>query len=229
MSFRAKVGLFHEICLSAKVRASYSVLVSPTHFRFAMARTKNVARKAPARKGNRLNSSQYIGRNSRGKALPSQPRKKAVTNERKPYRLKPGTKALREIRLYQGKEVAYIDPYDPRCVRYSHFGHPPTSNKKVDLLIPKLSFQRLVREIAQDIKSDIRVTVDALEALQTAAEAHLVQVFRDSYLLSLFADRTTMLPKDMQLAVSLRRDRIERWYDTFVTEEKKMKGYRFLD
>merc|ERR1712072_220906 len=48
---------------------------------------------------------------------------------KKPHRYKPGTVALREIRRYQ---------------------------KSTELLIRKLPFQRLVREIAQDFKTDLR-------------------------------------------------------------------------
>ena len=48
---------------------------------------------------------------------------------KKPHRYRPGTVALREIRRYQ---------------------------KSTELLIRKLPFQRLVREIAQDFKTDLR-------------------------------------------------------------------------
>lgn len=61
----------------------------------------------------------------------------------------PGTVALREIRKYQ---------------------------KSTDLLIRKLPFQRLVREIAQDFKNDLRFQSTAILALQEAAEAYLVRV-----------------------------------------------------
>jgi histone H3 len=49
----------------------------------------------------------------------------AAGGVKKPHRFRPGTVALREIRKYQ---------------------------KSTDLLIRKLPFQRLVREIAQDFK-----------------------------------------------------------------------------
>jgi hypothetical protein len=53
----------------------------------------------------------------------------ATGGVKKPHRYRPGTVALREIRRYQ---------------------------KSTDLLIRKLPFQRLVREIAQDFKTDLR-------------------------------------------------------------------------
>lgn len=58
---------------------------------------------------------------------------------KKPHRYKPGTVALREIRRYQ---------------------------KSTELLIRKLPFQRLVREIAQDFKTDLRFQSAAIGALQ---------------------------------------------------------------
>ncbi|KAF2310065.1 hypothetical protein GH714_006404 [Hevea brasiliensis] len=66
---------------------------------------------------------------------------------KKPHRYRPGTVALREIRKYQ---------------------------KSTELLIRKLPFQRLVREIAQDFKTDLRFQSHAVLALQEAAEAYLV-------------------------------------------------------
>lgn len=58
---------------------------------------------------------------------------------KKPHRFRPGTVALREIRRYQ---------------------------KSTELLIRKLPFQRLVREIAQDYKTDLRFQASAIAALQ---------------------------------------------------------------
>jgi histone H3 len=49
--------------------------------------------------------------------------------------------------------------------------------KSTDLLIPKLAFSRLVREIASEISSDLRFQSGALGALQEAAEAYLVMEF----------------------------------------------------
>ena len=62
---------------------------------------------------------------------------------KKPHRFRPGTVALREIRRYQ---------------------------KSTELLIRKLPFQRLVREIAQDFKTDLRFQSSAVMALQEACE-----------------------------------------------------------
>ncbi|CAE6098305.1 unnamed protein product [Arabidopsis arenosa] len=100
---------------------------------------------------------------------------------KKPYRYKPGTVALREIRKYQ---------------------------KTTDLVIRKLPFQRLVKEIAQSLKADLRFQAGAVSALQEAAEAFMVGMFEDSNLCALHAKRSTIMPKDIQLAKRLRGDRV---------------------
>jgi len=98
----------------------------------------------------------------------------------KKHRYRPGTLALREIRRYQ---------------------------KDTSLLIRKLPFQRLVREIAGYIKSDLRFQSTAILALQEAAEAYLVGVFEDTNLCAIHAKRVTITPKDMQLARRIRGER----------------------
>ncbi len=92
-------------------------------------------------------------------------------------RFRPGTVALREIRKYQ---------------------------KSVDLLIRKLPFQRLVREVAQDFKNDLRFQTSALRALQEASEAFLVGMFEDANLIAIHSKRVTLMAKDMMLAKRIR-------------------------
>ena len=99
---------------------------------------------------------------------------------KKPHRFRPGTVALREIRRYQ---------------------------KSTELLIRRLPFQRLVREIAQDYKTDLRFQSSAIAALQEAAEAYLVGLFEDSNLCAIHAKRVTIMPKDIQLARRIRGER----------------------
>jgi histone H3/H4 len=57
------------------------------------------------------------------------------------------------------------------------------------------SFQRLVREIAQDFKTDLRFQSSAVMALQEAAEAYLVSLFEDTNLAAIHAKRVTIQPK----------------------------------
>merc|ERR1711934_958485 len=92
---------------------------------------------------------------------------------KKAHRFRPGTVALRHIRKYQ---------------------------KSTELLIRKLPFQRLVRYIANDSKTDLRFQSSAVLALQEAAEAYMVGLFEDTNLCAIHAKRVTIMPKDIQLA-----------------------------
>ena len=99
----------------------------------------------------------------------------ATGGVKKPHRYRPGTVALREIRRYQ---------------------------KSTELLIRKLPFQRLVREIAQDFKTDLRFQSSAIMALQEASEAYLVGLFEDTNLCAIHAKRVTIMVKDMDDALA---------------------------
>ena len=79
--------------------------------------------------------------------------------------------------------------------------------KTTELLIRRAPFQRLVREIADDFKTDLCFQAQAVEALQEACEAYLVSLFEDSNLCSIHARRVTIFPKDIQLARRLRGER----------------------
>ena len=68
-------------------------------------------------------------------------------------------------------------------------------------------FFRLVREIAQDVKKEMRFQANALEALHCAAEHYLVGLFEDTNLCALHAKRVTIMPKDIQLARRIRGER----------------------
>lgn len=108
------------------------------------------------------------------------PRPKGVAVPKK--RARNGMKALQEIRQHQ---------------------------KTTHLLIRKAPFQRLVREILQEVTpagSNYRLQSVALLALQEAAEHHLTGVFDDSQLLAIHAKRITIFPRDMKLAMRIRRE-----------------------
>merc|ERR1712107_321847 len=104
----------------------------------------------------------------------------ATGGVKKPHRYRPGTVALREIRRYQ---------------------------KSTELLLRKLPFQRLVREIAQDFKTDLRFQSSAVMALQEASEAYLVGLMEDTNLCAIHAKRVTIMPRDIQLARRIRGER----------------------
>ena len=101
----------------------------------------------------------------------------AMGGLKKPHRFRPGTVAIREIKRYQ---------------------------KSTELLIKRLPFQRLVKEIAQNFKSDLRFQASAVVALQEATESYMVSLFQDTNLCAIHAKRVTIMPKDMQLAKRIR-------------------------
>lgn len=76
--------------------------------------------------------------------------------------------------------------------------------KSTELLIRKLPFQRLVREIAQEFKFDLRFQSHAILALQEASECYIVGLFEDTNLCAIHAKRVTIMPKDIQLARRIR-------------------------
>ncbi|QRW16495.1 Core histone H2A/H2B/H3/H4 [Rhizoctonia solani] len=104
---------------------------------------------------------------------------------KKKRRYRPGVLALREIRRYQ---------------------------KSTDLLIAKLPFSRVVREVAQDMTTQagggypagLRWQSSALLALQEATEAYLVHLFEDTNLCAIHAKRVTIMQRDIQLARRIR-------------------------
>jgi histone H3 len=77
------------------------------------------------------------------------------------------------------------------------------------MLIRKLPFQRLVREIAHDIKPELRFQSSVIGAIQEAAEAYLVSIFEDTNLCAIHAKRVTIQSKDIQLARCLRGENID--------------------
>ncbi|KUJ19812.1 histone H3 [Mollisia scopiformis] len=99
---------------------------------------------------------------------------------RRKRRYKPGTRALQEIRKLQ---------------------------RSTDLLLLKLPFSRLVREIALTLRpagAGMRWQSQAIQALQEASEAFLVHLFEDTNLCALHAKRVTIMQKDIQLARRIR-------------------------
>ncbi|POW17065.1 hypothetical protein PSTT_00907 [Puccinia striiformis] len=121
----------------------------------------------------------------------------ATGGVKKPHRYKPGTVALREIRRYQKSTELLI--------RKLPFQPPEAQLTITTQLLNR--FQRLVREIAQDFKTDLRFQSSAIGALQESAEAYLVSLFEDTNLAAIHAKRVTIQPKDIQLARRLRGER----------------------
>ena len=123
---------------------------------------------------------QHAGRSTGGKAPRGQYRTKHGLKMglsergrvRKPHRFRPGTVTLREIRKYQ---------------------------KSTDLLIRKLPFQRLLKEVAGKLCPTLRFQSTAILALQEASESFLVTMFEDVNVCALHAGRVTIQVKDIWL------------------------------
>lgn len=145
--------------------------------------------KTPA--GSRLKKTTTVAKKStketNGKTMATPQAKKSATlppnsgGIRKPHRFRPGTVALREIRKYQ---------------------------KRTNLLIPKMPFSRLVRDLVveMDPEGKTRFTPDALGALQEAVEAYAVSRIGGAQDCCEHAKRVTLMPHDLLLAVQLKED-----------------------
>ncbi|XP_012702890.1 histone H3-like centromeric protein CSE4 [Setaria italica] len=178
------VGLFEDTNLCA-IHAK-RVTIMPKDIQLAR-RIRGERASQPPRPAPMARTKQTARKSTGGKAPRKQLATKAARKSapatggvKKPHRFRPGTVALREIRKYQ---------------------------KSTELLIRKLPFQRLVREIAQDFKTDLRFQSSAVAALQEAAEAYLVGLFEDTNLCAIHAKRVTIMPKDIQLARRIRGER----------------------
>ena len=146
-----------------------------------MARTKQTARKNTGAKAPRKHLANKAARKTATASVATSSSTHASNGGvKKPHRYRPGTVALREIRKYQ---------------------------KSTELLIRKLPFQRLVREIASEYKNDLRFQSCAVLALQEAAESYLIGLFEDTNLCAIHGKRVTIMPKDMQLARRIRGER----------------------
>ena len=102
--------------------------------------------------------------------------RKDMRKKLKPYHYRPGTMALHEIQRYQ---------------------------ETTDLLIRKLPFQRLMREIVHKFKPNLHFLANAIMALQEAAESYLVWLMEDTNLCAIHTKHVTIMPKDIQLACQI--------------------------
>lgn len=148
-----------------------------------MARTKTTARKSTA--GVKKPRKEIINAKTAKKTANNpEPARRRVENSgvKKSSRYRPGTVALREIRKYQ---------------------------RSTDLLIRKLPFQKLVKDIAHSMMPDCRFQASSLLALQEACEAYLVGLFEDTNQCAIHARRVTIMVRDMQLARRIRGEKLD--------------------
>ncbi|KIV80462.1 hypothetical protein PV11_07960 [Exophiala sideris] len=143
-----------------------------------MARTQATAKKSTPGRPPKHGLKAKVARKAPTSASRTKAKWPARTKKSGANRYKRDTVALREIRRYQ-----------------MHAG----------LLIGKKPFHRLVREISQDYKSDLRFQTSAMGALQESAEAYIVSMFEDTNLCAIHAKRDKIKAVDMQRALNLRR------------------------
>ncbi len=146
-----------------------------------MARTKTTARKSSV--GLKKPRKEIINAKTAKKTAGVEQKKRFESSGvKKSSRYRPGTIALREIRRYQ---------------------------KSTELLIRRLPFQKLVKEIAHTHMPDVRFQASSLMALQEASEAYLVGLFEDTNQCAIHARRVTIMVRDMQLARRIRGERFD--------------------
>ena len=118
----------------------------------------------------KFSSADSMGNRLMARKHPRKPKGKV----KKPFRYRPGTVALRQIRKYQSS---------------------------TELLIRKLPFQRLVKEVCRDLfnNDDYRFQSTAVLALQEAAENFLVSMFDDVNCIAIHCKRVTIQKRDIQI------------------------------
>ena len=116
----------------------------------------------------------FSSRKSLGDGKTPRSRKPPRGRVKKPYRYRPGTVALKQIRKYQ---------------------------KSTELLIRKLPFQRLVKEVVHQLfkTESYRFQSTAILALQEASESFLVTMFEQVNYIAIHGRRVTIMPKDIML------------------------------
>lgn len=146
-----------------------------------MARVKQTTKPAPST-GNAPAKSALAKNSAKGQEAGAKMNASALATKKRTTR--PGAAAIREIKKYQ---------------------------KSTELLLRKLPFQRLVREVlnGDDRANEFRFQSQALLALQEATEAYIVGLFEDTNLCAIHAKRVTIMKKDMQLAIRIRGERRE--------------------
>ena len=138
----------------------------------------------------KVTARKFLGNHNPTKKLTPPPTKRRMGgtppqgNVMKKRRYRPGTVSLREIRKYQ---------------------------TSTDLLIPKLAFQRLVKEMIQDEcrERDIptkKIQSPAILTLQCVCEDYVTELFNMSQRTAIHAKRITVIPDDIKIVMDLRGD-----------------------
>ena len=111
---------------------------------------------------------------------PAPKKKNDDGEEKRAHRFRPGTRTRQHIR-YQQK--------NSDCLAFR-----------------KLSFERLVREVAQEYIEDVNFAKLVFPTIQLVIETHLTRFFEKAGLCVKHADRTTLTTKDVQLVRRVSED-----------------------
>lgn len=107
------------------------------------------------------------------------PKKKKVEGVKKKHKWHPGTQAVREIRRFQSR---------------------------TDQLVPRAVVERLLREIAQELKEGVRFSKPAIDALHEISEVYVTGLLKDANDVAVKSGQVTLLHRHMEIALMLRKD-----------------------
>jgi histone H3/H4 len=160
-----------------------------------MSRIKNVPRKSNAAVSRKVSPFPKIKTKQKSVTSFGIPHLKALKNHHArniPHA--PGVPHLKKSTVFRRGTVALLE------VR--------AYQRTTDLLIQKLPFQNLVKEVALKSKMIVRFQVSAVLALHEAAEAYLVSLFVNSRMAATHAKHATVRLEDMRLALQLNRSMV---------------------
>ena len=69
------------------------------------------------------------------------------------------------------------------------------------MLISRASFQRVVREVAQEMKPDVLFKADEIEAVQHTTEAFLTEIFEEDWMTANHSNHATVMTKEIKLDI----------------------------
>ena len=128
---------------------------------------------------------------------PLNPKKPAVKERAKTVKKDPGPERS-QSKKREGDIQRRFRPTEKALTQIRKY------TKVQNLMLRRLPFQRLVREIANRFSDNLRWTPKALEVLQSVTEDYVVNLMEDAYLCTLHAKRITLMSKDISLARRIR-------------------------
>jgi histone H3/H4 len=109
--------------------------------------------------------------------------------------------SLFDTRLNEDSETEDSETDEDKIIKEISYYQNTTHN-----LIPRESFKKLCYEVLQDFIDDACITNNAIDAMQVACEAYMIETFQKSNEIAILGKRKTIQPKDMCFA---KRNRTE--------------------